>query len=112
MVRVRVRRPEEYEEWLSRVELSLKEQEIDARTITDITEWKSTLEETLGYRPELSEKLWPYAEQRYGPMAEAGIRAIYITYPWGSVTRYGIKGLPGLWGYESMIEIFKERRRE
>ena len=38
-------------------------------------------------------------------LAEHGIHAVTVTYPWGKELRYGIQGMPGLWGYASVQQI-------
>ena len=40
--------------------------------------------------------------------SEHGIRGLTITYPWGVEHRYGIQGLPGLWGWEAVQTIREE----
>ena len=37
--------------------------------------------------------------------SDHGITGLTITYPWGVEHRYGIQGLPGLWGWESVQTI-------
>ena len=92
---------EEYEEWLGRLE---EEEPLPS-------EWdlfQSTLRaELYNYNDAQIEKLWELkgVEQNY---AEHGIHGLNIEYPWGTERRYGIQGLPGLWGWARVQEIMAE----
>jgi len=45
-------------------------------------------------------------------MSEHGIHGVTIHYPWGVEVRYGIQGLPGLWGLDKVREIMEEEEWE
>jgi len=97
--------PEErYQEWLERLDIPLEE--------TATEEAFKTLLEELGFTENQREALWEAATYRYEKIAPIGIRPVIIVYPWGREVRYGIKGRPGLWGYERMKEIAEELRGE
>jgi len=92
---------EEYEEWLGRVEE--KEELSDQWDL-----FQSTLRSELyDYNDAQIEKLWELkgVKQDY---AEHGIYGINIEYPWGTERRYGVQGMPGLWGWERVQEIMAE----
>ena len=40
-------------------------------------------------------------------LEEHGVHRVLVTYPWGLETRYGVQGMPGLWGYESVRQIME-----
>jgi hypothetical protein len=91
---------EEYEEWLGRIE----EEE-------PLSEDRELFQETLrselyGLNDEQIEALWG-VKQLQTDYSEHGIRALIVRYPWGSEIRYGIQGVSGLWGWES-VQAFRE----
>lgn len=66
----------------------------------------------------LKEQIGEYTEEQYNAlwgmkgtettMEDMGITPVVVTYPWGREVRYGIQGLPGLWGWESVQEVLAE----
>jgi len=91
---------ERYQEWLERLEIPLEEQ-------TDIETMKEYLREEFGITGiEQVEALWGATGMK-AELSEHGIRAITIEYPWGKQLRYGVQGMPGLWGWESITEIME-----
>jgi len=89
---------ERYQEWLTRLEIPLEE-------TTDIETMKEYLREEFGITGiEQVEALWGATGMKAN-LSEHGIRVISITYPWGKETRYGVQGMPGLWGWESVMQI-------
>lgn len=49
--------------------------------------------------------LWAVTRARFETFPLYGVRPLTVEYPWGEETRFGIKGFPGLWGWERMQEI-------
>ena len=90
---------EAYEEWLGRLDIPVEQLE-------DIEELRTMLRQILGFDPnELQlEALWG-ARTTQWDLGEAGIRGVTVEYPWGKERRYGIQGLPGLWGWDRVREI-------
>jgi hypothetical protein len=89
---------ERYQEWLERMEIPLEQQ-------TDIETMKEYLRDEFGITGiEQVEALWSATGMKMS-LGEHGIRAITITYPWGVELRYGIQGMPGLWGWASVQQI-------
>jgi len=92
---------QDYEEWLGRLDIPLEEE-------TDIETFKRYLADEIGIIGDAQiEALWS-AVGRETSYAEHGIRAIRIEYPWGVEVRYGVQGLPGLWGWESIQTMREE----
>jgi len=92
---------EKYLEWLERMEIPIEE------TAT-IKEFQDYLREEFGItEPARIDALWG-ATDRHFSLAEAGIRAVRIEYPWGVQIRYGVQGMPGLWGWEAVRTIMTE----
>lgn len=92
---------EKYQEWLERLEIPVEE-------TTSIERLKEHLRDEFGITGDLQvEALWS-ATGMSADLAEHGIRAILITYPWGRELRYGVQGMPGLWGWASIQEIMEE----
>lgn len=91
--------PEEaYEEWLGRMDINLE----DYDTIEQL---KDRLTAEIGEPTDAQlEMLWAQ-KPRTEVYSEHGIRAITIEYPWGTELRYGIQGMPGLWGWSAVQEI-------
>lgn len=92
---------ERYIEWLERLEIPIE----DSATITALQEY---LKQEMIPTPEQIAALWGAAEFKYEILGAEGIRPLYITYPWGKELRFGVKGRPGLWGYESVIGFLAE----
>lgn len=92
---------EEIEEWLGRIE--------EAELLPEDKEiFRQTLESELyGYNDAQIEALW-ISKQNQADYSEHGIRALIVRYPWGSEIRYGIQGISGLWGWESVQSIREE----
>ena len=88
----------EFEEWLRAVEIPVEDTATRERYLT-------YLEEELGLRGgSLDIARYTY-ERDVVSLPEHGIRAIPIKYPWGKTVRYGIQGMPGLWGWASVQRI-------
>jgi len=92
---------ERYIEWLERLEIPIEE------TAT-IEALQQTLENLMVPTPEQIAALYGAAEFKYSVLAAEGMRPVYITYPWGKELRFGVKGRPGLWGYESVLGFLAE----
>jgi hypothetical protein len=88
----------EYEEWLGRLDVPLEE-EVDIETFQEYL----TTELGIPY-PSQHEALWGALEIQQN-LGEHGIRGVNIEYPWGVERRYGVQGLPGLWGWDRIQEI-------
>jgi len=93
---------EEYEEWLGRLDIPIENQ-------TDKETLRGYLKEELGITGDAQvDALWD-AVGISTSLGEHGIRQVqrHITSPEGDYidVRYGIQGLPGLWGWESVREI-------
>jgi len=89
---------ERYQEWLDRLEIPVE-------NTTDIETLKSYLKDEFGITGDAQvEALWG-ATGVTADYAEHGIRAVTVTYPWGKELRYGVQGMSGLWGWESVQEI-------
>lgn len=110
MVRVRGVRAtdEEYEEWLGRLE---EEEALP----TDWSEFQSVLRgeltwtggQRLDYNDTQIAALWEFKGGQ-PPYAEFGVKQVIVHYPWGTELRYGIQGMPGLWGWETAREVMVE----
>ncbi len=89
---------EEYAEWLGRLE--------EEESLPDeITEFRDVLSSELyGFSDKQINALWRAkgAEVSY---EEHSIRAVTVRYPWGSEVRYGVQGMSGLWGWETVQNI-------
>jgi hypothetical protein len=93
-------REEKYQEWLERLEIPITEQ-------ADIERFKEYLRDEFGITGELQiQALWSQVETKTA-YTEMGIRAVIVEYPWGKELRYGIQGMPGLWGWASVKEIME-----
>jgi len=92
---------EEYEEWLGRLDIPIEAQ-ADKETL------RQYLRDELGITYDAQvDALWD-ATGKHIDLEEMGIRAVRIEYPWGVEIRYGIQGLPGLWGYDAVKQIMEE----
>jgi len=96
---------EKYQEWLERLEIPIED-------TTRIDELQEALEEAIGYTPSESQvrALWDTVVSRYEEQAPAGARPIVYHFWWGEQIRWAIKGAPGAWSYERMLEIVRQRR--
>jgi len=91
---------QEYEEWLGRLDIPVEKTE-------DIELFKEYLRDELGITGNLQiDALWNAVEMQKD-LSDFGIRGVTITYPWGQERRYGIQGIPGLWGWESVRQILE-----
>jgi hypothetical protein len=43
-------------------------------------------------------------------LGDYGIHGVRIDYPWGVEVRYGIQGLPGLWGWAAVQEVISSEK--
>lgn len=96
-----IEKEEQYEEWLGRLDIPIDQQ-------ADIDTFRKYLADELGIISDAQvEALWSTVGTTadYG---EHGIRQVRIDYPWGVEVRYGVQGLPGLWGWERVQEIRTE----
>lgn len=92
---------EEYEEWLGRLE----EEEM---LPDEYNLFQETLRSELyGYNDAQIDALWEH-KQTFADYAEHGIREVTVRYPWGSEARYGVQGLTGLFGYDTIQQIREE----
>lgn len=93
-----ISKEEEYEEWLGRLDIPIENQ-------TDKETLREYLKEELGITGDAQvDALWD-AVGEHKSLEDLGIRSIRIEYPWGIEVRYGIQGLPGLWGWETVRQI-------
>jgi hypothetical protein len=89
---------ERYQEWLERLEIPLED-------LADIESMKTYLKDEFGIDGERQiEALWDTARLSVN-YSDMGINTVIVTYPWGRELRYGVQGIPGLWGWESIQEI-------
>lgn len=89
---------EEIEEWLGRLDIPIEAER-------DIETFRKHLADELGITGDAQvEALWRVVPTT-AEYAEHGIRQVRIDYPWGVEVRYGVQGLPGLWGWERVQEI-------
>ena len=88
----------EFEEWLRAVEIPVE----DTATLGL---YLTYLEEELGLKGGSVDIAAEIYTRDITQLAERGIRGIIIEYPWGTQVRYGIQGMPGLWGWESVQRI-------
>jgi len=90
---------ERYEEWLVRLDIPIEQ----AETIEDL---RNMLKEILGWEPteKQLEALWS-ARTTHIDLAAAGIHIVGTREAWGVNYRYGVQGLPGLWGWGKVREI-------
>ena len=87
--------------WLERCEVPLDQQ----RNLGDFQKY---LADELGITEDTQvSALWSVIDVS-PTLAEHGIHAVTVTYPWGKELRYGIQGMPGLWGYASVQKIREE----
>lgn len=93
-----IRTPEDYEEWLGRLDIPIE-------NTTDIETFQDYLRDELGITGAAQvASLWE-AQGKETSYEEHGIHAVRIEYSWGVEVRYGIQGMPGLWGWESVQKI-------
>lgn len=87
--------------WLERCEIPIEDQ-------TNIDSFRTYLKDELGITKDTQvEALWSAAKGE-DTLAEHGIHAVKITYPWGVEIRYGVQGMAGLWGWAAVSEIMEE----
>jgi len=67
--------------------------------------FKEYIERELGPSEPRVQAIWTAVEQRFEELAPKGVRPVVVEYKWGRVLRWAIRGYPGLWGTERMIEI-------
>jgi len=92
---------ESYEDTLSRLD-------IPPENTLEKEAFKQYLVDELGItNVDFIESLWE-AQKTEITLADMGIKGIPIKYPWGVEVRYGIQGLPGLWGYDTVRRIIEE----
>ena len=100
---------ERYEDFLNRLDLPIEAWEDKERL-------REELREQLKYEPSDAqvESLWETMEtlkrERWDEpwLREHGVRTVVVHYPWGSEVRYGIQGIPGLWGRWAVERIREE----
>lgn len=89
---------EEYEDTLVRLDIPVEAQ-VDRDTFIKY------LAEELGItNMDFIEPLWESSDT-VSSWAEHGIRGVTITYRGGREVRYGVQGMPGLWGWASVKAI-------
>ena len=88
----------EFEEWLRAVEIPVEDTATRRLYLT-------YLEEEIGIKGGSLDIAAGVYERDLIRLAEHGIRGIIIEYPWGRQIRYGIQGMPGLWGWASVQRI-------
>ena len=81
--------------------------EIPIEATTSIATLQEYLRDEFGITGDLQiEALWGATGVK-DLYSEHGVRAVLVTYPWGQELRYGVQGMPGLWGWESVQEIME-----
>ena len=89
---------EKYLDWLERCDIPVEE-------TTTIKDFQTYLKDELGITGEAQiSGLWEATGTKWS-LADVGVRAMPITYPWGHETRYVIEGYKGLFGFPRMKEI-------
>lgn len=93
---------ERYQEWLERLEIPIEETAV-------YEQFQKYLRDELEFNDAQIDALWEATHYRYEDLAEIGISPITYTYKTGPragerEVRYGIAGVPGLWGYRAMKE--------
>jgi len=86
--------------------------ESDYTQARTLEECRNMLKAELGYdRPVLAEAIWSALPTKT-TQAEMGIRGVNVKYPWGWEHRYGIQGIPGLWGWAAVSELMEAEAGE
>lgn len=101
---------EELEEILGRLDIPLEAQE-DQETLRDYLRetLNPTSDKQIAAFDHIVERVWE-GIGRTANMELIGIRRITIEYPWGIEVRYGVQGLPGLWGWARVRQIIEAER--
>lgn len=82
--------------------------ETEERAPDDPERFKIWLKAQLGdYSDAQHDALWEAVHVEIEQL-EMGIVPVIVTYPWGEELRFGVQGLPGLWGWEQVQEIMAE----
>jgi len=94
---------EDYEEWLGRLDIPIEAQ-------TDKETLRGWLQDQITplYDSQV-DAIWD-ALPEHIDLAEHGIRSIRVEYPWGVEVRYGIQGMPGLWGWDAVKQVMEEEK--
>ena len=96
---------EEYEEWLGRLE---EEEALpdDYDTFQKMLRGELDMPDgsRINYNDAQIDKLWELKGVE-ADLSEHGIHGINVRYPWGVERRYGIQGMSGLWGWDSVQTI-------
>ena len=96
---------EEIADFLARLEA--EEQAPD-----DPEKFKAWLKAQIGeYSEAQHDALWAMRHEEI-TWEDMGISAVIAHYPWGNELRYGIQGMPGLWGWEAVQEIIAAEEGE
>ena len=100
---------EEIEEWLGRLDVPIERQ-------TDIETFRGYLKEELGITGDRQvEALWSGVHLQ-DDLADLGIRGVnreYTTLEGNRVERrYGIQGIPGLWGWGAVQQVMEAEEGE
>jgi len=89
---------ERYQEWLERLEIPIE----DTATLDGFRDY---LRDEFAIEKDTQVMaLWDAIEDKL-KLEEFGIHGLTIEYPWGKELRYGVQGLPGLWGWSRVQEI-------
>jgi len=92
---------ERYQEWLERMEIPLENQ-------VDIDRFRDYLRDEFDITKDTQvQALWS-AVDTTKDLSEHGIHPLIVHYPWGDELRFGVQGLPGLWGWEAVLQILEE----
>ena len=101
---------EEYEEWLGRLE---EEEALpyDYDTFQKMLKGELDMPDgsRINYNDSQIDKLWEMKGVEAN-LDELGIHGVNITYPWGNERRYGIEGLQGLFGWETVQNFIEGYR--
>lgn len=89
---------EKVADWLQRMDIPIEAQ-------VTIEAFKQYLKDEFSWYTDAQTEVLIEAFKAETSVEEHGIRAVTVTYRWGIELRYGVQGMPGLWGWESVQEI-------
>jgi len=92
---------ERYIEWLERLDIDVEE-----TTRRERLQW--ALRRELGYHPSEAQidAAWKTVQVVWEELAPRGVRPVQIRYPWGTDLRFVVSGRRGLFGWQSIKEMF------
>ena len=92
---------EKIADWLQRMDIPVEDR-------ASIKAFKKYLEEEFSFYTDAQREALLGAFKADTTLEEHGINAVIVPYPWGKELRYGVQGMPGLWGWEAVQEIMSE----